>query len=119
MAITKADHLPRIISTVLVALRGNTSRLLLIPWSNRHMVLIPTKGLQVRAGLRALHLLAFKVARHHSNLLMVNHLTDKAINTRLDPPDQGMATRVFSFWESMMRLISWESWTVGANAIDS
>jgi len=85
-AITRADHLPQIMSTALVGLKDNTSKLLHTLWINHPTVPIPvhTKVPMVPADPKGLH---------HNNLLMANHRMDKAIKTRLDL-EGAMATKV-------------------------
>ncbi len=69
-----------------------TSKALLTPW-NSHRTVSKLTMLHTKA----LHLLAFKEARHHHSILMVhlsNHLT--VINIR---PEEVMATRAISLWK--------------------
>lgn len=85
-AIIRADHLPPIMSTALVGLKDNTSKLLHTLWINHPTVLIPvhTKVSMVPADPKGLH---------HNNLLMANHRMDKVMNTHLDL-EGALATKV-------------------------
>lgn len=88
-AIIRADHLSPIMSTALVGLKDNTSKLLHTLWINHRTVPTPvhTKVSMVPADPKGLH---------HNNLLMANHRMVKFTNTHLDL-EGAMATKVM-FW---------------------
>jgi hypothetical protein len=110
MASTKAVLLPQIIGRVTVALMEVTSTLLIL-WNSRPMV-------RHRAGPKVLFLVAFQVVPNPLNRLMVSHLMDRAINTRLGRPEEGMVTRAFAFLKTfMMCWCSWKSWTATGNGL--
>jgi hypothetical protein len=82
---------------------------LLILWNSRPMD---------RAGPKVLFLVVFQVVRNPLNRLMVSHLMDRAINTRLGRLEEGMVTRAFAFLRIfMMCWCSWESWTATGNGL--